>query len=226
MFGEILSVLFPNNCSACEQPLARGETVVCTSCLTALPYTDYHVYPDNPVEKLFWGRAPLKAGTALFYFNKGNRVQRLMHQLKYYKDTDVGLTIGRMIGARIKGNTRFSDIDRVVPVPLHPKKLKKRGFNQAELIARGISEESGIVLDTESLFRAVNNPTQTRKSRFDRYRNVSGVFQLKNFDPKSCRHVLLVDDVVTTGSTLESCITAFQKTGYTEVSLCVAACAE
>lgn len=226
MFGEILSVLFPNNCSACEQPLARGESVVCTACLTALPYTDYHSYADNPVEKLFWGRAPLKAGAALFYFNKGNRVQRLMHQLKYHKDTEVGLTIGRMIGARIKGNQRFSDIDRVVPVPLHPKKLKKRGFNQAELIARGISEESGIVLDTESLFRAVNNPTQTRKSRFDRYKNVAGVFQLKDFDSKKCRHVLLVDDVVTTGSTLESCIVAFQKTGHTEVSLCVAACAE
>lgn len=226
MFRELLSIFFPNNCSACEQPMARGESVVCTACLTALPFTDYHTYPDNPVEKLFWGRAPLRAGTALFYFNKGNRVQRLMHQLKYHKDTEVGLTIGRMLGSKLKGNERFAGIDRVIPVPLHPKKLKKRGFNQSELIALGISEVCGIPLDTTTLVRAINNPTQTRKSRFDRYKNVQGAFELMNFKEHPCRHVLLVDDVVTTGSTLESCIVTFQKTGYAEVSLCVAACAE
>lgn len=206
--------------------MTHGESVVCTSCLAALPYTDYHTYSHNPVEKLFWGRAALQAGTALFYFNKGNRVQRLMHQLKYHKDTEVGLTIGRMLGSRVMRSERFGKIDLVVPVPLHARKLKKRGFNQSELIARGISEESGIPMNTEVLYRAINNPTQTRKSRFDRFRNVSGAFQLRNYKPHSTQHILLVDDVVTTGATLESCITAFQKTGKTTVSLCVAACAE
>jgi len=226
MFRELLSVFFPNNCAACEQPMTVGETVICTHCLTALPYTDYHQLSDNPVEKLFWGRAPLQAGMALLYFNKGNRVQRLMHQLKYHSDLEVGLTIGRMLGSRIRNNPRFDGLDCVMPVPLHPRKLKKRGFNQSELIARGISEESAIPLDTETLVRALNNPTQTRKTRFERFKNVSGAFELQNFNEKNYRHVLLVDDVVTTGSTIESCIIAFQKSTKASVSLCVAACAE
>lgn len=226
MFDALLSILFPNNCSACEQPMARGESVICTTCLAGLPYTDYDTAKQNAVEKMFWGRAPLEAGMALFYFNKGNRVQRLMHALKYQKDTEVGLTIGRLAGARLTNNPRFRNIDRVVPVPLHPKKHKRRGFNQSELIARGISEVTGIPLDTETLVREVNNPTQTRRSRYDRFRNVSGAFALKDFDPVTGRHILLVDDVVTTGSTLESCITAYQKAGKTTVSVCVAACAE
>lgn len=206
--------------------MARGESIICTHCLSALPYTDFHTYSDNPVEKLFWGKAPLKSATSLFYFNKGNRVQRLMHQLKYHKDQEVGITLGRMLGNRIKDCDRFSGIDRVVPVPLHPKKLKKRGFNQSELIARGIAETTGIILDTTTLVRRVNTATQTRKSRFDRYENVKGVFELKNFKPSSCKHILLVDDVITTGSTLESCIVTWQKSAQVEVSLCVAACAE
>ncbi len=223
---ELLAVFFPDQCAGCQQPMSHGESVICTSCLSALPYTDYHRFADNPVEKLFWGRAPIEAGAALFYFNKGNRVQRLMHQLKYHKDKEVGLTIGRMMGARIKNAERFAGIERVVPVPLHPKKQKVRGFNQSELIARGISEETGWALDTESLIRTINNPTQTKKSRLERHQNVKGVFTLNNFDRHRCQHVLIVDDVVTTGSTLESCIVAFQKTGYCDVSICVAACAE
>lgn len=226
MLRELVAVFFPNNCAACEQPMIAGESVVCTNCLTSLPYTDYHQYDNNPVEKLFWGRVSLQAGMALFYFNKGNRVQRLMHQLKYHKDLEVGLTLGRMLGSRIKDNPRFAEIDCVIPVPLHPKKLKKRGFNQSELIARGITEECGIPTDDKFLTRAINNPTQTKKSRFDRYKNVWGAFDVNNQSDNHYSHVLLVDDVVTTGSTIESCITTLNSNGLNRVSLGVAACAE
>lgn len=223
---ELLAVIFPNNCAACERPMAYGESVICTQCLNSLPYTDYHLYPENPVEKLFWGKTPLRAATSLFYFNKGNHVQRLMHELKYRKDEEVGLVMGRMLGVVLQNNQRFGSIDRVVPVPLHPKKLRLRGYNQSELIARGIAEEIGAILDSTTLVRTVNTTTQTRKSRFDRYKNVQQVFGLKDYRPSKPEHILLVDDVVTTGATLSSCAEAYKQVDNTEVSLCVAACAE
>lgn len=224
MFSELLSILFPNCCPACGEAMVHGESMICTHCLSALPFTDFHKYANNPVEKLFWGKTNLKAGTALFYFNKGNRVQRLMHQLKYHGGYEVGVILGHMLGNRIKHSERFAQIDRVIPVPLHPKKLKLRGFNQSEAIAKGIAESAGIPLDITTLARNINTATQTKKSRFDRYKNVKGVFELKAFD-SPCQHVLLVDDVVTTGSTLASCIDTVQSAKI-DVSICVAACAE
>lgn len=226
MIQELMAVIFPNNCAACEHPMNYGESVICTHCLNALPYTDYHLYSENPIEKLFWGKTQLRAATALFYFHKGNRVQRLMHELKYRKDKEVGLLLGRMLGIVLTNSDRFGEIDRVVPVPLHPKKLRLRGYNQSELIARGIAEELGVVLDSSSLVRTVNTSTQTRKSRFDRHKNVQQVFGLNNYHPSRSEHVLLVDDVVTTGATLASCASVFRQAKSTEVSLCVAACAE
>lgn len=206
--------------------MAYGESVICTHCLNALPYTDYHLYPENPIEKLFWGKTPLKAATSLFYFHKGNNVQRLMHELKYRKDKEVGLIMGRMLGVVLKNSERFGKIDRVVPVPLHPKKLRLRGYNQSELIARGIVEEIDATLDLTSLVRTVNTTTQTRKSRFDRHKNVQQVFAVGNYRPSRTEHILLVDDVVTTGATLASCAAAYKQVNNTEVSICVAACAE
>lgn len=226
MLRELTALFFPDLCAACQQPLVRGEQTICTSCLAALPYTDYHIYPENPVEKLFWGRANLRKGMALFHFNKGNRVQNLMHELKYHGNSQVGLVIGRLLAAKLNESGRFSEITHVIPVPLHKKKQKMRGFNQSELIARGIGEVNGWKVDTESLVRIVNNPTQTRKSRFDRYKNVSGVFALENAERFYGAHVLLVDDVVTTGSTLESCIKTFENLKEISVSLAVAAYAE
>lgn len=226
MIQDLLSVFFPNLCAGCQQPMVSGETVVCTDCLIHLPFTDFHITPDNPVEKMFWGRTQLNAAMALMYFNKGNRVQRLLHQMKYHGNLDVGLTLGRMLGSRIKQSERFANINKVIPVPLHPKKQKTRGFNQSELIARGIAEETGIELSTTLLTRVLNNPTQTKKARFERYENVTGAFAIAQLPEDKPIHVLLVDDVVTTGSTLESCINALNTTGKITVSLCVAACAE
>jgi len=226
MLYELLSVFFPNNCSACQQPMVKGESVICTDCLFNLPYTDHHLNPDNPVEKLFWGRAQVNAAMALLFFNKGNRVQRLLHQLKYQNNQEVGLLLGRILGSKIKTSIRFADIDLIVPVPLHQKKLKKRGFNQSELIARGIAQETGIELSTSLLTRQTNNPTQTNKARFERYENVTGAFIVEEMHGEKKRQILLVDDVITTGSTLESCITALTATDKATVSVCVAACAE
>lgn len=223
---ELVAVFFPDLCAACQKPLFKGEETVCTSCLSALPYTDYHLYADNPVEKLFWGRTEIHTGVALFHFHKGNRVQNMLHELKYRGNKHVGLLMGRMMGSRLKEEQRIGHVDYVVPIPLHAKKMKTRGYNQSSLIARGIGESTGWNVHEELVVRPVNNPTQTKKTRFERFQNVEGVFALRDFNPNGPAHVLLVDDVVTTGSTLESCIRLFDGMKDVKVSVCVMAYAE
>jgi ComF family protein len=226
MLNELLSVFFPHLCAGCQQPLIKGENHICTDCVVNLPFTDHYRHEDNAVEKLFWGRARVNAAMSLLYFNKGNRVQRLLHQLKYKNNQEVGLMLGHLLGSKIKLSRRFIGVDVVIPVPLHPKKLKKRGYNQSEFIAKGIAEELGIPISTTMLTRSINNPTQTNKSRFERFENVTDVFTVMGTEEVKSKHVLLVDDVITTGSTLESCINILTKSGQFQVSVCVAACAE
>ncbi|NTE05573.1 ComF family protein [Agrobacterium tumefaciens] len=224
--SDLLGLLFPNLCNACGASLFNGEKLICTKCLFDLPFTDYHLYQENKVMKQLWGRVPLNAAMALLYFRKGAKAQRLIHSLKYNGKTDVGILLGSMIGERLKLSSLYSDIDFIVPVPLHHQKLRSRGYNQSSFIAEGIAQTINIPFKEEILIRTVSTESQTRKNRFSRYENMKAVFKVPETDQITGKHILLVDDVVTTGATLESCANTLLENGALKVSIAAIAFAE
>ena len=203
--GELLNLLFPSLCNACGILLYKGEDLICTRCLYDLPYTDFHSYTDNPVAKQFWGRVSLNAAMALFYFGKGSKVQKLIHNLKYKDQTLLGNKLGNMLGVLLLSAPAYKDISLIVPVPLHKKRERQRGYNQSKCIAEGIAEIINAPLAHQLLTRVVETSSQTKKGRYKRFENMKTVFKVKEeFDLKH-HHILLVDDVMTTGATLEAC---------------------
>ena len=224
--SDLLGLLFPNLCNACGASLFYGEKLICTKCLFDLPFTDYHLYQENKVMKQLWGRVPLNAAMALLYFRKGAKAQRLIHSLKYNGKTDVGILLGSMIGERLKLSSLYSDIDFIVPVPLHHQKLRSRGYNQSSFIAEGIAQTINIPFKEEILIRTVSTESQTKKNRFSRYENMKAVFKVPETDQITGKHILLVDDVVTTGATLESCANTLLENGALKVSIAAIAFAE
>lgn len=204
-FSDFLNLLYPEVCAACENALYKGEQILCSRCLMLLPKTGFHIETGNPVEKAFWGKVPLHSATALYHFNKGERVQHLIHRLKYHGEQEAGQFAGRILGEELCRSSRFSSVEMIVPVPLHRGKLKTRGFNQSEAIARGIGQAYGMPVCADLIERTLFTSTQTRKSRYERYENVSKAFQLNARYPAQALHYLLVDDVITTGSTLAAC---------------------
>jgi len=201
---DFISLLYPRVCAACGNSLFKNEEVVCTFCLYHLPKTNYHLMDDSPLDKVFWGRAQLAHTAALYNFQKKGKVQHLIHQLKYKGRMDVGVYMGKILGADLVKTEAFQDITKVVPVPLHPAKQRKRGYNQSEQIAIGLAKAMNIEMDATSFVRTFNTETQTRKSRFARWENVKEIFKVMAPEELANRHILLVDDVITTGATLES----------------------
>ncbi len=224
LWADFIGLLYPNTCQACETLLVKGEEIICTTCRYELPYSDLHLRPDNPLEKVFWGRVHLEQVIALFTFRKGSGVQHLVHQLKYHERQDVGVELGRMLAKRAK--EQFEDIDAIIPVPLHPKKLNKRGFNQSEVFAKGLAEVLFIPIDTSSLIRSTDTDTQTKKSRDERWLNVKDIFEVADKRELEGKHVLLVDDVVTTGATLEACSQKLLQVEGVKVSIATIAMAQ
>lgn len=178
---------------------------MCIKCLIELPKTNFHADIDNPVIKSFWGRAPVTSAAACYYFKKGTNIQHLLHNLKYKGQTQVGLTVGRLYGNELKQSPNFNTVDVVIPVPLHKSKRRKRGYNQSEFFARGLAQGMDIVVDSENLVKTVATDSQTRKNRMERVENVNNVFTLLNPESLKNKHILLVDDVITTGATIEAC---------------------
>lgn len=210
---------------ACGNSLYHGEKVLCTRCLLKLPRTNFHEHAENPVTQIFWGRAPIDYGTSFFYFRKSSNIQHLMHQFKYSGRRDVGIFCGNMFGIALNKSEFFGDADFLIPVPLHPKKKIKRGFNQSEIIAMGMAERMQAKLDAKTLFRRINSSTQTKKSRYERFENMDGIFGLRDGYHLEGKHVILIDDVVTTGSTLESCALTLLQIPTIRVSIATLACA-
>jgi len=188
-----------------------------------LPHTHYEVIPENPIEKLFWGKVPIQAATACYHFNNEGRIQQLMHALKYNDQLEAGILLGKRLGVILGKTARFNHITTIVPVPLHAKKKRKRGYNQCEFIAKGIQESTGWEVDLTSLLRVTNNESQTKKSRIARWKNVATIFQLATGTDFTGKHLLLVDDVITTGSTLEACAKELWKGNPASVSIATAA---
>lgn len=207
ILGDIFSFFFPELCVACGELLTSQEKVLCTSCFYHIPRTDFHKFTDNPVAQLFWGRVKLEYATSWFYYFKGSTYQSLIHKLKYNGRTDIGLELGKAFASEILG-TEISKVDYLIPVPLHPIKLRRRGYNQSEIIASGMSVILQKEVLTNVLIRSSFTDSQTRKSRFDRFVNMEGKFVALKNAPLENKHILLVDDIVTTGSTIESCALA------------------
>jgi ComF family protein len=194
-------------------------------CWLDLPVTNFHLDPDNNVARLFWGRVKIEQATAFFYYRKGSRYQQLIHFIKYRGLKELGYEAGIRLGDLLSTAVRFNSSELIVPVPLHPKREKNRGFNQSEWIARGIAVSFNHPVVSDNLYRQVYNPTQTRKDRYGRWQNVEGIFMVRDPGRFEGRHILLVDDVITTGSTLEACASAILKIPGTSVSIATLAVA-
>ena len=216
--SDFLQFFFPELCVACGQILNKQEKVLCLSCLFHLPRTEFHKDPENPVSQIFWGRIRIEHASSFFYFNKGSTYQPLIHKLKYNGRKDIGIEMGKIFGFEIR-NSVFTKADLIIPVPLHPKKLKTRGYNQSEMIARGMAVSLQLPVNTDVLYRSESTETQTHKSRFDRFQNVEGKFVVRKDHEIQGKHVILADDVVTTGSTLEACAAAILGISGTKVSI-------
>lgn len=202
---DLWFLLFPDVCEACGSTLMKNEGPICIKCLYEIPRTDYCKDLSNDILLMFTGRIKVEKATALFHFHKGSRFRKLLHSLKYKKKPEIGIALGKELGAEMLSSKNFKDIDYIIPVPLHPKRQKQRGYNQSEMIGEGISKVTDIPMLTDVLIRNVETVTQTKMTREERWKNVSGKFLIQHPKKIENKHVILVDDVVTTGSTLEAC---------------------
>jgi ComF family protein len=219
LLDDILSLLFPRLCYACGNHLLRNENLICTECYISIPRTNYHLEQQNPVEQLFWGRCFIERAAAFSFYSRGSRVRNLIHNLKYKGVKDIGYELGRIYGLSLRATDFIEGIDMIIPVPLHTSRQRMRGFNQSEIIAAGLSEITRLPLYTEFLERVSFSSTQTKRSRFDRWINVEGIFRVIDPEAIKDKHILLVDDVITTGSTMESCVNELHKVDGVKVSV-------
>jgi ComF family protein len=224
--ADFVSLLFPQLCVACRQSLVANEHLICTDCHFNLPYTNFYLQADNIVAQQFWGRLNLQAAYALFYFTKGGNVQNMMHQFKYRGMPQIGNLLGGIAGAQLSKNAIFNMAEVIIPVPLHKKRLQERGYNQSACFAEGLAQKLNAIVDADNLVRVRATETQTHKSRFLRFQNMEEVFVVKHPDRLKNKHVLLVDDVVTTGSTLEACGLQLLKIEGLKLSIATIAYAE
>ncbi len=216
---SVLQLLFPHICAGCGSDHLQKDYCLCMRCLNSLPETNFELYKDNPVEKIFWGRTKLESATAQFYFTKESLMQQLMHQFKYKGNRALGLQLGRLMVAQLKQSNRFDSIESLIPLPLYPEKERKRGYNQATLLCEGIASAMGIPILDKAVRRPQHTDTQTRKGRIERWKNMEGKFILTQADLIADKHVLLVDDVITTGATLEACSIEILKTPGVKLSI-------
>ena len=222
---DFLSVIFPDLCAACGNRRYRNEKNICLSCLANLPLTHFHKDLENPVNKIFWGRVNIEFASAFLFFSVKGIVQHMIHQLKYKGNKDIGIYLGCLYGNVLKKEALFNRIDFIVPVPLHPDKLRKRGYNQSEMIALGLSQSMKKPVDTASFGRSVYTESQTKKGRYKRWENVDSIFKLTNESAFEGKHILLVDDVITTGATIEACAQEILKVKGARVTVVALACA-
>lgn len=206
LINNLLSLFYPRLCAACGDALQQNEQCICLDCMLHLPETQFHKEHFNPLRRVFDGRVPVEEVTALMSYKKANKVQKILHHLKYSGRKEIGKILGEYFGGQLITEERYRNIQYILPIPLHPKKQKKRGYNQSEWIAMGLSKGMGIPYLTDVLVRTHYTDTQTRKSRFARWQNVKEVFEVQNPDKVAYTHVLVCDDVLTTGATTEAAI--------------------
>jgi len=224
-FSLLNELLFPPICTVCGTHLFKNEVEICQMCIRRLPHTHFEMKPhDNIISALMWGRCKIELSYSLFYYKKEERVQELLYDIKYRGNKKLGNELGRQIGKSVL-KSDVDAFDLIIPIPLHPNKQRMRGFNQAEAIAVGISEMLQIPINTYNVYRNTHTSSQTKKGRFERWQNVENIFSIRDdYDLKS-KHILLIDDVITTGSTLEACVNQITAIEGAKVSVATIACA-
>lgn len=221
---DFYRLFFPKICGACEVALVKGEHHLCVHCNLDLPFTNFENIKENPVEKLFYGRINIEFATSLCFFSKDEKIQNILHNIKYSEQKELAIHVGKIFGNRLQNNEHLKDISVIIPVPLHPQKEHLRGFNQSTLFAEGMSEILQIEVQDKNLIRIVNTSTQTKKTRLERAENVEKAFEVKYPEKLKNKHILLVDDVLTTGATLESCAQTLIEQANCKVSIATIAC--
>ena len=219
VLSSFASLIYPELCVICEEPLVENEKFICFACFLKLPKTNYHLIPENKAIERFAGKVSLVKASSYLYYNKEGIAQKLIAEIKYKGNMNLGEWIGAYIAKDMISSGFFQGIDYLVPVPLHRSKEKKRGFNQAEKIAEGIAQATKIPLVTNNIFRGKANTSQTRKGVFDRWKNTQNLFQMKNPELFNKKYILLIDDVLTTGSTLEALVQSILKSQEVKISI-------
>lgn len=197
-------LFYPHTCHGCGSDILDKDSLLCAMCFVNLPHTNFAQHPNNPIEKIFWGRLPLVAAHSEFYFAKETLIQHLVHQLKYKGNKEIGIYLGGLMAKSLLNSNRFNQLDGLIPLPMFPEKEKKRGYNQATVICEGMSAVLNVPVLSKYLLRQHPTETQTKKHRIKRWENVAGSFVMKNAEQLKGKKLLLVDDVVTTGATLEA----------------------
>ena len=217
---RLLDLISPRLCVVCGQRLTISEDVICTKCNLHLPRTDFHQDPyENEMAKLFWHQIPVERVTALFYYESHAETANILYELKYKNHPEVGEVMGRLMAKELKPSGFFDGIDGIVPIPLAKKRQRQRGYNQSLEIARGISEITGLPIYNKVVRRKAFEGSQTNKGRWERNENVEGVFELKDASAIQGKHLLMVDDVVTTGATVIACVQELCKADNVKVSV-------
>jgi len=225
-FIATADLFFPNLCVACTDRAAILNSCFCASCRSRLIIQDMYTMAENEFTARFWGRVPLETGAALFKFSKKSPIQKALHRLKYGNRPEIGSQLGREMGLKLKQSAFFKGIEGVVCVPLHPYKERKRGYNQSAMIAQGLAEAMNIPYMAGALHRNTHSESQTRKKRMERFANVEFVFEASNAHLLKDKHILLVDDVLTTGATLEYCAKIILDIPGTKLSMATLAMAQ
>ncbi|MBK0403592.1 ComF family protein [Adhaeribacter sp. BT258] len=226
-WSDLLALVYPEFCYACSETLAHGEKMVCTTCRVKLPYTNYHLLPssDNPLSNRFYGRIEIENALSYLTFVRAGRVQNLLHNLKYRNVPEIGELLGKWYGSELQKSGYQERFDLILPVPLYHRKLKKRGYNQSDRFAKGLSETLEIPWSDKVIKRNIESTTQTKKSRFARWKNVDKVFSVSKPEEIQQKRILLVDDVLTTGATLEACGQELLQNGCKSLSVATIAAA-
>lgn len=219
LFYHFVNLLFPQTCSACNEPLLKTEKILCTNCLINLPKTEIGFSNSQKLEYRFLGKVEIKVVYSYLKYSKGGNVQNLLQNLKYKNRQDIGLFMGKLFGSQLIKNNTSIDIDVLIPIPLHKNKFLIRGFNQSELIAQGLSELINVPCETLAIIRKTATETQTRKSRLDRFYNVEDVFEIQDAEKIIGKKIGLVDDVLTTGATMEVCAACLLAAGAKEITI-------
>ncbi|MFY9243003.1 MAG: ComF family protein [Polaribacter sp.] len=216
---DLFNIFYPDLCAVCEQQLVTNETTICTSCRHDLPLTNFTDYKNNKVTQTFYGKVIIDKGYSLLFYRKEGITQKLMQELKYRNNEEIGVFFGNWIGKMLQENQEFNKIDYIIPVPLHPKKFRERGYNQVTKFGEKLSEHLEIPFVEYNLVRISATKTQTLKERFERFKNVDTKFLLKNPEKFKNKNILLIDDIITSGATLEACAKEFLKSSNCTISI-------